>query len=435
MRSESAEGVVSQIRSGMNVFVHGAAATPTALLEALCRRTELKDVRLWHLHLEGNVPFAADGCGGRFHSVSLFTGASLRDSVNAGTAEFVPIFLSDIPALFQSGQVRLDAAIVQLSPPDRHGQCTLGTSVDAARAAVDTAGIVLAEINERMPRTHGHSTVPLAAVSGYCRTDRPLPQRAVEADSAVTDQIGAHVAALVEDRACLQLGIGSIPDAVLRRLVKHQDLGIHTEMFSDNVVALVEAGAVTNRFKTIHPGRIVTSFVAGTQQLFDFVDDHALVEFHPCDRTNDTLAIRKNDRVTAINSGIEVDLTGQVCADSIGHRVYSGIGGQMDFMRGAAMSRGGKPIIALPSTAAGGRLSRIVPELNPGAGVVTTRGHVHFVVTEYGAVNLHGRTLSERGRLLVSIAHPDFRGELGERLRGLKRFCLGSESRSGPDGE
>ena len=421
--AESADAVVARIRSGMNVFVHGAAATPTPLLEALCRRTDLEQVRLWHLHLEGNVPFAADGCGGRFRSVSLFTGESLRGAVNDGAADFVPIFLSDIPSLFTSGQVRLDAAIVQLSPPDRHGQCTLGTSVDAARAAVDTAPLLLAEINERMPRTHGHSGVAFGAVAGFCTSDRDLHERAGDGGgSAVTEAIGGHVAALVEDRACLQLGIGAIPDAVLRRLSGRHDLGIHTEMFSDGVVPLVEGGVITNRFKAIHPGRIVTSFVAGSRRLFDFVDDNALVEFHPCDRTNDTLAIRKIDRMTAINSAIQIDLTGQVCADSIGHRIHSGIGGQMDFMRGAAMSRGGKPIIALPSTAAGGTISRIVPELNSGAGVVTTRGHVHWVVTEHGAVNLHGKTLAERGRLLVSIAHPDVRGALIEKLTGLKRF-------------
>ena len=423
-RAESADAVVSRIVSGMNVFVHGAAATPTTLLEALCRRGDLRDVRLWHMHLEGSVPFAADGCGGRFRSVSLFTGQSLRDGVAAGHADFVPIFLSDIPGLFTSGQVRLDAALVQLSPPDRHGLCTLGTSVDAARAAVDSAGIVLAEINGRFPRTRGHSVVPVSRLGGFCATDRALPEREAPgaAERAVADAIGEHVAALVEDGACLQLGIGAIPDAVLARLGDRLDLGIHTEMFSDNVVPLMEAGVITNRRKAIHPGRTVTSFVSGSRRLFDFVDDNPLVEFHPCDRTNDTLAIRKIDRMTAINSALEIDLTGQVCADSIGHRIYSGIGGQMDFMRGAAMSQGGKPIIALPSTAAGGTVSRIVAELHPGAGVVTTRGHVHWVVTEFGAVNLHGRTLAERGRLLVSIAHPDFRAELTAKLRNLKRF-------------
>jgi 4-hydroxybutyrate CoA-transferase len=421
-RAETADAVVARLESGMNVFVHGAAATPTTLLEALARRRDLQGVRLWHLHLEGPVPFVAPEHAGRFRSVSLFTGQSLRGPVNDGTADFVPIFLSDIPTLFTSGAVRLDAALVQLSPPDRHGLCTLGTSVDAARAAVDSGCMVLAEINAAMPRTHGHSAVPLANVDAFTAGDRPLPVRERDPVGPVEDLIGGHVAALVEDRACLQLGIGGIPTAVLRRLVDRRDLGIHTEMFTDDVVPLVEAGAVTNRYKAIHPGRIVTSFVAGSRPLFDFVDDNPLVEFHPCDRTNDTLAIRKIDRMTAINSAIQIDLTGQVCADSIGHRVHSGIGGQMDFIRGAAMSRGGKPIIALPSTAAGGTISRIVPELNAGAGVVTTRGHVHWVVTEYGAVNLHGRTLADRGRLLVSVAHPDFRRELTEKLTALRRF-------------
>jgi acyl-CoA hydrolase len=421
-QAHSPDELVASIRSGMNVFVHGAAATPTPLLESLARRTDLENVRLWHLHLEGSVPFATPEHAGHLRSVSLFTGPSLRGMVHDGLADFVPIFLSDIPSLFSSGQVRLDAALVQLSPPDRHGLCTLGTSIDAARAAVDTAGIILAEINTSMPRTHGYSAVPLARVTAFCATDRPLPNRSVQPPGPVTTAIGEHVAALVEDGACLQLGIGAIPDAVLSRLGNRCDLGIHTEMFSDNVVPLVEGGVITNRLKTIHPGRIVTSFVAGSPRLFEFVNDNPLVEFHPCDRTNDTLAIRKNDRTTAINSALQIDLTGQVCADSIGHAIHSGIGGQMDFMRGAAMSRGGKPIIALPATAAGGTISRIVSELNPGAGVVTTRGHVHWVVTEYGAVNLHGRTLSERGQLLISIAHPDFRADLTDRLRQLKRF-------------
>jgi acyl-CoA hydrolase len=317
--------------------------------------------------------------------------------------------------------VKLDAALVQLSPPDRHGTCSLGTSVDTARAAVDTAGVVLAEINERMPRTHGHTAVPLDRVTAWTATDRDLPGHDLLPPSDVEDRIGAHVAALVEDGACLQLGIGGIPNAVLARLEGRHDLGIHSEMFSDGVVRLIESGAVTNAGKAIHPGRTIASFVIGSRRLYDFVDDNPLVEFHPCDRTNDTNLIRKIDRVVAINSGLEIDLTGQVCADSIGHRIYSGIGGQMDFVRGAAMSHGGKPIIALPSTAAGGGVSRIVAQLRPGAGVVTTRGHVHWVVTEYGAVDLHGATLAERGKLLASIAHPDHREPLLAALRDLKR--------------
>jgi acyl-CoA hydrolase len=420
-RATSADAVVSHITSGMNVFVHGAAATPAPLLDALARRTDLVGVKLWHIHLEGPLAFTAPEHTGRFRSISLFTGPGLREPVAEGRADFVPIFLSDIPHLFTSGRVKLDAALVQLSPPDRHGTCSLGTSVDTARAAVDTAGVVLAEINERMPRTHGHTAVPLDRVTAWTATDRDLPGHDLLPPSDVEDRIGAHVAALVEDGACLQLGIGGIPNAVLARLEGRHDLGIHSEMFSDGVVRLIESGAVTNAGKAIHPGRTIASFVIGSRRLYDFVDDNPLVEFHPCDRTNDTNLIRKIDRVVAINSGLEIDLTGQVCADSIGHRIYSGIGGQMDFVRGAAMSHGGKPIIALPSTAAGGGVSRIVAQLRPGAGVVTTRGHVHWVVTEYGAVDLHGATLAERGRLLASIAHPDHREPLLAALRDLKR--------------
>jgi acyl-CoA hydrolase len=420
-RATSADAVVSHVTSGMNVFVHGAAATPTPLLDALARRTDLVGVKLWHIHLEGPLAFTAPEHTGRFRSISLFTGPGLREPVAEGRADFVPIFLSDIPHLFTSGRVKLDAALVQLSPPDRHGTCSLGTSVDTARAAVDTAGVVLAEINERMPRTHGHTAVPLDRVTAWTATDRDLPGHDLLPPSDVEDRIGAHVAALVEDGACLQLGIGGIPNAVLARLEGRHDLGIHSEMFSDGVVRLIESGAVTNARKAIHPGRTIASFVIGSRRLYDFVDDNPLVEFHPCDRTNDTNLIRKIDRVVAINSGLEIDLTGQVCADSIGHRIYSGIGGQMDFVRGAAMSHGGKPIIALPSTAAGGGVSRIVAQLRPGAGVVTTRGHVHWVVTEYGAVDLHGATLAERGKLLASIAHPDHREPLLAALRDLKR--------------
>ena len=420
-RAESADAVVARITSGMNVFIHGAAATPTPLLDALARRTDLEGVKLWHLHLEGPLAFTAPELAGRIRSISLFTGAGLRESVNEGRADFVPIFLSDIPSLFTTGRVRLDAAVVQLSPPDRHGTCSLGTSIDTARAAVDTAGIVLAEINERMPRTHGHTAVPLERLAGWMATDRDLPEHAPAPPTAVEERIGDHVAGLVEDGACLQLGIGGIPNAVLARLEGRRDLGIHSEMLSDGVVRLIESGAVTNARKTIHPGRTIASFVVGSRRLYDFVDDNPLVEFHPCDRTNDTNLIRKLDGVVAINSAIELDLTGQVCADSIGHRVYSGIGGQMDFIRGAAMSRGGKPVIALPSTAAGGSVSRIVAQLRPGAGVVTTRGHVHWVVTEYGAVDLHARSLAERGRLLASIAHPDHREALLAALHDLKR--------------
>jgi 4-hydroxybutyrate CoA-transferase len=297
--------------------------------------------------------------------------------------------------------------------------------VDAALAAAESARVILAEINTRMPRTAGASTVPLSRVTAYCSTDRPLTAHAPSTIGEVEARIGVIVAGLVEDGATLQMGIGGIPDAVLARLGDKNDLGVHTEMFSDGLVALTERGVITNREKKVHRGRTVTSFVSGSQVLFDFVDENHLVEFHPCDRTNDTALIRKNPRVTAINSALAIDLTGQVCADSLGHRIYSGIGGQMDFIRGAALSEGGKAIIALPSTAAGGTISRIGTTLPPGAGVVTTRGHVHWIVTEHGAVNLHGLGLRRRAEALISIAHPDVRGDLRREVTELRHFPLG----------
>jgi acyl-CoA hydrolase len=421
----SVDEAVQCVKSGAHVFVHGAAATPLPLLEALVRRADLERVTLYHMHTNGPAPFAVPEHTGRFFSVSLFTGAPLRQAVDDGRADFVPIFLSDIPALFSTGRVPLDVALLQLSPPDKHGYCTLGTSVDTALAASRAARLVVAEINEQMPRTHGNTVVPFESIHAFVRTDRPLLGHQPAEPTVVENAIADHVAALVPDGATLQMGIGGIPDAVLRRLRDKQDLGIHTEMFSDGVIDLVEAGVITNRLKKVHPGRIVTSFVNGSGRLFEFVNDNPIVEFHPCDRTNDTALIRKNDHVVAINSAIEVDLSGQVCADSIGFRIYSGIGGQMDFIRGAALSLGGKPIIALPSTAARGRASRIVCALRPGAGVVTTRGHVHWVATEYGAVNLFGRSLRERAELLISIAHPDVRADLSREFAAARHVKLG----------
>jgi acyl-CoA hydrolase len=421
-RAVSAAHAAGVVASGHTVFVHGACATPAPLLDALCARGDLADVRLYHLHTAGPAAFAAAGREREFRSTSLFTGAPLRQAIADGRADFVPIFLSDIPALFHSGAVKLDVAFVQLSPPDVHGLCSLGTSCDAAKAAVETARFVVAEINEQMPRTHGNNVVALERIHAFVATDRPLVEHQPEPETAVEAKIGELVAELVDDGSTLQMGIGGIPDAVLARLHGKQDLGIHTEMFSDRVVDLVESGAVTNRLKAVGAGRIVTSFVNGTRRLFEFVHDNPLVAFHPCDWTNDTSIIRKNPKVVAINSALQVDLSGQVCADSIGHRIFSGIGGQMDFIRGAALSPGGKPVIALPSTAVGGKCSRLVVELNAGAGVVTTRGHVHWVVTEYGAVNLHGKSLRERSEALISIAHPDFRPELRRSLARTRTF-------------
>jgi 4-hydroxybutyrate CoA-transferase len=408
----SVEDAIRRVPRGARLFVHGAAATPTPLLDGLVARPDLDGVTLYHLHTSGPAPFAAPEVADRFRSVSFFVGPGLRKPIAEGRADFMPIFLSQIPGLFSSGRIPLDVALVQLSPPDQHGLCTLGTSVDAARAAVDHARLVIAEINDQMPRTLGATTVPLSRVDAFIRTSRPLHEHAGSTETPVEARIGELIAGLVDDGATLQVGIGSLPDAVLRRLGDKNHLGVHTEMFSDGLVPLHEGGVITNREKVVHPGRTITSFIAGTRRLFDFVDDNPLVEFHPCDRTNDVALVRKNPRVTAINSALEVDLTGQICADSIGHTIYSGIGGQMDFMHAAARSAGGKPIIALPSTACGGKVSRIVIALKPGAGVVTTRGHAHWVVTEYGAVNLHGLTLRERADALTSIAHPDFRAEL-----------------------
>ena len=423
-RAVSASDAVAVVRSNTNIFIHGACATPAPLIAALCARHDLASVRLYHLHTAGPAPFADAGRESEFRSVSLFTGAPLRRCIADGQADFVPIFLSDIPGLFMSGAVKLDVALLQLSPPDAHGLCSLGTSCDAAKAAAESARLVIAEINAQMPRTHGNNVVPLSRIHAFVATDRPLVEQGGEPETPVEARIGELVADLVEDGSTLQVGIGGIPDAVLARLHGKHDLGIHSEMFSDRIVDLVQAGAVTNRLKAVGQGRSITSFINGTRKLFDFVHDNPLVAFYPCDWTNDTAVIRKNPKVVAINSAIQIDLTGQVCADSIGHRIFSGIGGQMDFIRGAALSRGGKPIIAFPSRAMGGRVSRIVSQLDAGAGVVTTRGHVHWVVTEYGVVNLHGQTLRERGELLISIAHPDFRPGLRRELAEIRHFPL-----------
>lgn len=423
-RVSSAEEAVARIRSGMKVFVHGCAATPVPLVDALAARTDLRDVTLYHLHTEGTESLIAPGVTDRIRSVSFFTGPSVRPAVQDGRADFIPVFLSDVPGLISSGRIRIDAALLQVSPPDRHGKHSLGTSCDAARAAADHAPLIIAEVNAQMPRTGGNTVVEPRRLGAWFETDRPLPSHTRPSGGAVEARIGELVADLVEDGATLQMGIGAIPDAVLSRLGNKHDLGVHSEMFSDGLIPLVEGGVITNRCKSVHPGRTVTSFVVGSRRVFDFVHENAQVEFHGCDRTNDTALIRKNPKATAINSALEIDLTGQVCADSIGHRIYSGIGGQMDFIRGAALSPGGKPIIALPSTAAKGTLSRISAELTPGAGVVTTRGHVHWVVTEYGAVNLYGLTLRQRGEALISIAHPDFRAELSRRLAGIRHYTL-----------
>jgi acyl-CoA hydrolase len=419
---------VSLVKSGMRVFIHGAAATPISLIDALADRTDVEDVQLCHFHLEGRVRFAEPEQAGRFRSNSLFTGPGLRKPIEEGRADFTPVFLSDVPVLFATGRLPLDAVIIQVSPPDKHGFCTLGTSVDTALAATRAAKIIIAEINEQMPRTRGNTLVAFNKIDAFIHTDRPLPAHEPAVPNEAEQAIAEHIAPLVPDGGTLQMGIGAIPDAVLTRLFDKNDLGIHTEMFSDGVIDLVTAGVITNKRKKVHPGRITTSFCVGSKRLFDFVDDNPFVEFYPCDHTNDTAVIRKNDKVVALNSAIEVDLSGQVAADSMGHRIYSGIGGQMDFMRGAALSNGGVPIIALPSTAAGGKVSRIAPALKQGAGVVTTRGHVHWIVTEYGAVDLWGCSLRQRADLLISIAHPDVRADLRRSVNEIRHFSFAAET-------
>jgi 4-hydroxybutyrate CoA-transferase len=427
-RAVSADDAVALVKSGMSIYIHGTSATPTPLLEALARRQDLENVRTYHLHLEGRCEFVEPQHAGQFRPNALFTGPQLRKPVEAGYADFTPVFLSDVPALFTSGRLPLDVAILQVSPPDKHGYCTLGTSVDASLAASRSAKIVIAEINEQMPRTRGNTLLPFNRINAFILSNRGLPAHDPVPPNEAESAIGSHIAPLVPDGGTLQMGIGAIPEAVLARLFDKRDLGIHTEMFSDRVIDLVEAGVVTNRRKKVHPGRITTTFCVGSKRLYNFVDDNPFVEFYPCDHTNDTAVIRRNDNVVAINSAIEIDLTGQVCADSIGTKIYSGIGGQMDFMRGAALSNGGVPIIAIPSTAANGSVSRIVPTLRPGAGVVTTRGHVHWIVTEFGAVDLWGKSLRERAEALISIAHPDFRAELRRAVTEIRRYDMASVS-------
>lgn len=423
-RAVSAEEAVKLIPSGAKVFVHGAAATPTPLVEAMCALEELEGVELYHLHLSGPTPFSDPELTPRFTSISFFSGPAQREAINDGRADFVPVFLSEIPRLFTSRAVPLDVALIQVSRPDKHGHCTLGTSIDCARAAFDSARIRIVEVNERMPRTHGHTMVRLRDFDAFIHSDRPIHAHEPARQTAVTRRIGELVAELVDDGSTLQMGIGAIPDAALSRMGNKIDLGVHTEMFSDGLLDLLEGGVITNRYKKVHAGRTTSSFLAGTQRLYDFVDDNAQIELHPCDRTNDVALIRSNPKVVAINSALQVDLSGQVCADSLGFRIYSGIGGQMDFMAGASWSPGGQPIIALPATASRGQISRITMALSPGAGVVTTRGHVQWVVTEYGAVNLHGLSLHKRADALISIAHPDFRRQLRKEYKQIRRFRL-----------
>ncbi|MBI5837690.1 MAG: acetyl-CoA hydrolase/transferase family protein [Candidatus Eisenbacteria bacterium] len=405
---------VSVIQSGDRVFVHSVAAAPQRLIDAMTARApELRDVEIVHLHTEATAPYAAPEVADSFFVNALFVGANVRKALHEGRADYVPNFLSEVPALFRKGILPLDVALIQVSPPDRHGYCSLGVSVDVARAAVQVARHVVAQVNPQMPRTHGDSFLHISEIDTAVEVDDPLPEVALPPIGDVERAVGRHVAELVEDGATLQMGIGAIPDAVLSELTNHKRLGIHTEMFSDGLIQLVEKGVVTGEDKKVHPGKIVAGFVMGTKRLYDFIDDNPIVTMLDIAYVNDTSVIRRNPKVTAINSCIEVDLTGQVCADSIGTRQYSGVGGQMDFVRGASLSEGGKPIIALPSTTSRGE-SRLVPFLKQGAGVVTTRAHVHYVATEYGVANLYGKNMHQRARALIEIAHPDHRETLAK---------------------
>jgi 4-hydroxybutyrate CoA-transferase len=420
MRVVTAAEAVAGIRSGEQVFVHGGAATPSVLLESLAARaSELRDVGVVHLHTEGPAPHLAREVAESFRHRALFIGANAREAVNAGRADYVPIFLSDIPHLFASGAFPLDVALLNVSPPDVHGYCSLGTSVDTALSAVQAATTVIAQVNRSMPRTLGDSFIHVDQIDLGVEVDQPPHPHAVAAVGDLERRIGEFVAELVPDRATIQMGIGSIPAAVASALRDKRDLGIHTELFTDPVLDLVEAGAVTGAAKEVNRGKVVSAFLMGSQRLYDFVHDNPMIEMRPVDYTNDTAVIRRFRRMVAINSALSIDLTGQVSADSIGTRFYSGVGGQMDFMRGAALAPEGRAIIALPSTAAGGTVSRITPVLAPGAGVVTTRAHVRTVVTEYGVAELYGCSVRERAKALVAIAHPDFRDELTREARRL----------------
>lgn len=396
----------------MRVFVHTAAAAPQRLLSALVAQADaLREVELVHLHTEGAAPYLQPEYSRSFHTSALFVGANLREAVNDGLADYVPVFLSEIPRLFRQRIMPLDVALLQVSPPDRHGFCTLGVSVDVSRAAAESARILIGQINPRMPRSHGDGSLHVSRFAALVEGDDPLHEHPPAPLGEIELAIGRCVASLVEDGATLQMGIGAIPDAVLAALTAHRRLGVHTEMFSDGVIDLVERGVITGEHKRSHPGALVASFAVGSRRLYDFIDDNPSVQMLDAGYVNDTDVIRRNPQVTAINSALEVDVTGQVCADSIGSRQFSGVGGQMDFIRGAALSDNGRPIIALRSTTSSGE-SRIVAQLKPGAGVTTTRAHVHYVVTEYGAAYLYGKSLRERARLLTDIAHPRHRESL-----------------------
>jgi acyl-CoA hydrolase len=408
----SADEAVSVIASNNRVFIHSVAAAPRLLIEAMVRRApQVRNVEIVHLHTEGSAPYAQPEYDENFRVNAFFVGSNVRKALAEGRADYVPIFLSEVPALFRRDILPLDVALVQVSPPDKHGFCSLGVSVDVSRAAVQKANYVIAQVNPNMPRTHGDALIHKEVFHAMVESEDELHLFENPPANDIELQIGRNVASLIEDGATLQMGIGAIPDATLAALTHHKRLGIHTEMFSNGLIDLVERGVVTGEEKRVHPGKIVAGFVMGNRRLYDFIDDNPLVAMLDIAYVNDTAVIRRNPKVTAINSAIEIDLTGQVCADSIGMMQYSGVGGQMDFIRGASLSEGGKPIIAMPSVTNKG-ISRITPFLKQGAGVVTTRAHMHYVVTEYGVANLYGKNMRQRAYELIRLAHPDHRESL-----------------------
>ncbi len=408
-QSVSAAEAVKVIKSNDRVYIHTAAAAPQELIDAMTERApELRNVEVCHLHIEGKAPYADPNLRDSFHVNSLFIGHNVRHTLKAGNGSYTPVFLSEVPGLFRSGKLPIDVALIQVSPPDKHGYCSLGVSIEATLAAVESAKHVIAKVNPQMPRTHGDGIIHISRLDTFVYIDSPIHEHVLPEPGEVESAIGRHIAELIEDGSTLQMGIGGIPNAVLKNLGNHKALGLHTEMFSDGVIELVEKGVITGENKAINPGRILSGFAMGSRKLYDFIDDNPFIEMRDISIVNDIAIVRQNPKVVAINSAIEVDLSGQVCADSIGSYLYSGVGGQMDFIRGASLSKGGKPIIALRSSTHKG-ISRIVPFLRPGAGVVTTRANVHYVVTEYGSAYLHGKTIKERVKALANIAHPDHR--------------------------
>lgn len=410
----SAAQAVAQIKSHDRIYVHAAAATPNLLTKALTERAaDLRNVELCHMHTEGEAPYADVSLSESFHTNSFFIGKNVRHTIGAGNGSYTPVFLSELPNLFRRNVVPLDAVFLQVSPPDAHGFCSLGVSVEAAVAAVANAKTVIAQVNPNMPRTFGDSLLRASSIDYMVETDVPIYAQQMAEISEQERQIGQHVASLIEDGSTLQMGIGSIPNAALAQLSNHKNLGLHTEMFSDGVIDLIEKGVINCQNKAVSRGRALATFLLGSKRLYDFVHNNPFVEMRESSFVNDTAMIRRNPKMVAINSAIEVDLTGQVCADSIGPKMYSGVGGQMDFIRGASLSEGGKAIIALPSVTKKGE-TRIVPFLKQGAGVVTTRAHVHYIITEYGIASLYGKTLRQRAEALIAIAHPDHRESIAK---------------------